>query len=641
MWSPPHVGRRESPPGEGDLMDGVEYSTLSEGSSIQQQEYLTTSEASNEQQHEEADESFGNNSSEGEDNDAEQGWEQILELDPDNPPVRNGGNATTIGFEFELLVAAARAREEFPDPHPTDHRWLSDHLINRDTAALSFKYTMRNKIIDQLNAGGVTAHKTKEHWYDELLEGFEWWDSLEYENPNQNDQIVLNWVGKYEWNGFETDDANIHEAVRVLRRQFIEYHRNNNIELYMTTQAVIMTLRDNLFFMIEGLSTDIGRRNIVQLWYDSVSLLVRKEKRRHYSASGDYRDPNSVAMKISDPTYGAWSCTDDISIMDPIATYDDYKIPAGSVPLVPNSNCTWADPPDLYSWFGAEVISSVLDYDNPLTREALKAACKTLRGELRIHKPVPAVHTGVHIHIGQQAGWTLLHLKKFATIWHLIEPDMYRLHRRDRKDNFWCSPMTRNSNLASYIFRGGSNSRYQATTTGPLRRAYRAQMQNWVPPIERRPKLLEYFTNIWQYANIRDLDTAMGCGALSQTCIRWRIQGDKLSDEAGPFVTIQTLEFRLMQGTFDADHVWRWASICERLVIFARDSTPEAFRDTIQHLLDGNFPILIGLNQADIDWFRSRARGDYFAYPELDEKVDWTDPFMIRGYGDTHDDALN
>lgn len=166
-------------------------------------------------------------------------------------------------------------------------------------------------------------------------------------------------------------------------------------------------------------------------------------------------------------------------------------------------------------------------------------------------------------------------------------------------------------------------------------------MENHIPDLGERLKLHEYFTNIWQYKTINEINAGMTSGIRGTTCVRWRIQGEQLSDETGPYRKIQTLEFRLCQGTLDAEHVWKWASILERLVIFARDSTAEDFRVTVQHLLDGIYPDLIGFNQADVNWFESRGVNGYFAYPEPDGRVDWTDPFMIRGYGDTHDDALN
>ncbi|KAI0549135.1 hypothetical protein F4679DRAFT_596112 [Xylaria curta] len=630
-WDPQPVRIRETPLGVGDPMEGVEYSMLLEPSSKLQPdlmegvEYSMPSEPSNGPQQQ--------------DHDLEEGWEEILAQDIDNPPVRAGGNATTIGFEFELLVAVARAQEGFPDPHPNDHRWLSDRLINELEVGFSYRYTMRNKIVDQLNLSGVVAHKFQDYWIVHVPGDLEYWDSLEYENPNSND-IVLNWVGNYEWNPSKTDDNNVKEAVQVLREQFIQYHKDNNIELYMTTQTVIKSVQDILGYMIVGVSPSIGRRRIVELWYESVSLLFRNEKKKHYSASSaspHYRDPNSVLLEGVDPKYFAWGCTEDPSIEDPFPTYEDYTVPAGSVPLRPNSQDRYADPPDLYKWYPAEVTSSILDYDNPSTRETLKTACKALRDEFRIHKPATAVRTGLHIHIGQQAGWTLLHLKKFATLWHLLESDLYKLHRRDREQSIWCSPMASESRLARCVFGWDGYARFQATTTGPLRRAYQAQMEKYIPSINGHPKLVEYFTNIWQYSTIEELDIAMRSSKRSQTCVRWRIVGEKLSDEAGSW--IQTLEFRLMQGTLDAEHIWKWAGIVERLVIFARDSTAEAFRETIQHLLDKNYPSLIGLNHADIVWFESRVRDGYFSYPELDGKVDWSDPFMVRGYGDTH--ALN
>lgn len=128
-------------------MDAVEYTALS-------------SESSSKQEREEVGESSKPPPTEAK-NDPEAGWEELQDID--NPPVRYGDNATTIGFEFELLVAVCKAQEIFPDPHPNDLRWLSDRLINKDLEPLAFKFTCRNNIVDLLNANGVVAHKTKEY----------------------------------------------------------------------------------------------------------------------------------------------------------------------------------------------------------------------------------------------------------------------------------------------------------------------------------------------------------------------------------------------------------------------------------------------------------------------------------------------
>ncbi len=81
----------------------------------------------------------------------------------DDPPLRAGPNATTMGFEFELCVAVATNTKMMPDPHPNDGRWISDHLIERSHESLSYKYTARNKLVDTLVAHGVPAQKNPEN----------------------------------------------------------------------------------------------------------------------------------------------------------------------------------------------------------------------------------------------------------------------------------------------------------------------------------------------------------------------------------------------------------------------------------------------------------------------------------------------
>ncbi|GAW10967.1 hypothetical protein ANO14919_003050 [Xylariales sp. No.14919] len=553
----------------------------------------------------------------------------------DDPPLRPGRNLTTMGFEFELLIAICRSSESMPDPHPRDGRWLSETeaIIKKDEDSRSWKYTCRNKIIDFLVAQGVSAHKTEERSWIDVEDStdtdFQWWDSLEYQNPNQNDQLS-NWKGNWLWNSDESEDVNVAQGVNELCTQFLQYHHDNNLAPYMTRQAVIMSVRDSVVSMIQGDSTSIGRLRIMTIWYEKMSDIIRNEKMMHYSAEGD-PDPNLIPGLSVGARYTKWSCTDDISIKSLMPKYTDYVIPEGSIPTEPDTQRPVGYPPDLYRWFGAELVSSVLDYDNPQTQLTLRTACAAIRDAMRVHKPMAIIGSGVHIHIGQQAGWTLLHLKKLVTLWHLMEPSIFRLHRRDREQSEWCTPMT-DCDLARLVFsRENRYSAVGANMMGPNKALYENYMNEYIPDFRAHQALFEFLSHIWMYGSIDSLVRGLRADA---SCISWRVGGNKLSDPPG--LRLQTLEFRVMQGTLDAEHIWKWAGVLERLVIFARDSTAEVFRNALAAVMTGTIPDEVGLNKDDLAWFASRQTDDgYFAYPE-GGAINWSDPFMVRGYGDTH-----
>ncbi|KAJ8114785.1 hypothetical protein ONZ43_g4819 [Nemania bipapillata] len=432
-----------------------------------------------------------------------------------------------------------------------------------------------------------------------------------------------------------SEDDNVASAAGDLEGQFVQYHLDNNLLLYMTRQAAIDAVQPRINFMIEGAAPRSGRERARTVWGERVSTLIYDQKRAHYSASSLLRDPDIPAGMEIGNIYKAWSCTDDFTILDELPFYVDYHASEVNVPRDPDSDML-IYPPSSYKWFGAEIRSSVLDYDNPNTLQTLRRVCGSLRQVMRIHKPMAQIGSGLHVHIGQQAGWTLLQLKKFATLWHLIEPSMYRLHRRDREQSNWCTTMTDQTSLARNIFHQDRNSiRYRPTTTGPMYLFYTNQISQYLPQIPT-PLLEDYFTCIWQFDRINDLNDAMRSGTYRETCLRWRLSGEKISDASSTYRT-QTMEFRMMQGTFDADHVWRWASVLERLVVFCRDSPPDVYKDAIENLLNQILPNSIGLNMDDMLWFDSRRTdGDYFAYPDPNGMVDWGDPFMVRGWGDTH-----
>ncbi|KAI8630502.1 hypothetical protein F5Y19DRAFT_483846 [Xylariaceae sp. FL1651] len=637
--------RRDCPPGPGDKM-GINEVSAMKGTSSTSARQISLSLPS--QQQLSPDEGLVRlpiySDSDDSDSDDTDGY---MGGDSDDPHPRdpNGQNRTTIGFEFEHLVAVSRIDHECPDPHPGETRWLSQNLINQLPGSPPFAYTVRNRIIDELRAKGVAAKKTEEpsfeaswDYVDEEyanMDRLEWWNSLEYENPNSNDGWVRNWSGVYNWDSFLSSEDNICEAVKILRQQFLQYHIDNNLYIHLTRYVTLDSVLENVRGFINGAANNIDRERIATLWYEQTNLWLSKHKEKHYSASQDVVDPDCLAHPRTKKIYLAWTCTDDLTIFEKMPSSSDYTIQPEGLPINPVTGEPFYFPPGLYKWFNAEIRSSILDYDHANTFPTLNRVCKTLRDTFRIHKPMTEVHTGVHIHIGQERGWTLLHLKKFATLWHLIEESLYKLHRNDRTNAFWCKPLATATGLADYVFRRQKLCRrYTARTNEPQRSAYGAQMALYVPD-GLPPQLQEYFHNIWQYETINNLNDAMQART-GKGSTRWRLEGGKRTLKAEG-IRIQTLEFRLLQGTLDADHIWKWAGICERLVIFARDSTAEVFRAVLESIMDETLPDELGLNKTDLRWFtQRRTNNGYFAYPDPDGKVDWGQQFMVPGSGDTH-----
>ncbi|KAI0967649.1 hypothetical protein F4678DRAFT_482969 [Xylaria arbuscula] len=552
----------------------------------------------------------------------------------DNPSLRGGPNMTTIGFELEFAVAATVASEGEEDPHQEDLRWFSEILIGKNIDYLPFKFTVKNKLIDTLVAASIPIQKDNVAWYAGFRpeeRGFEWWDSLEDDNMTLSD-----WSGSYIWDINLSEDENITLAVETLVTQFWEKHEDYDLERYVARQTTLENIRDGLHKVFIGLVPRIECiERIKQQWFGIVFQEVKDARERRYAPGNMVvEDPDHVAVNTVDRRYRRWSVIEDPSICAEWPTAASYRIRSPTT----RQNMLrlgYEAPSNAYNWFGAELVSPVMDYDNPRTLDALRRATGALRNKIRIHKPLSTIHSGVHIHIGQSAGWTLLHLKKFATLWAILEPGLYRIHRREREYSQYCMPMNSECNLANLIYHRNPNfSRYGANTQGGQRETYRRQMKRFVPEFRRRRRLTEFLQHVWQYHTINQLGEAMGSGVFADTCVRWRISGGNLSDRASED-NLQTLEFRSMQGTLDADHIWKWARILERLVVFARDSTDNEFSTAMTDIAANRLSNSLGLDQEDLQWFQDRRTDDdYFEYPDGD-RVDWREPFMAPGHGET------
>ncbi|KAI0841179.1 hypothetical protein F5Y06DRAFT_308106 [Hypoxylon sp. FL0890] len=581
--------------------------------------------------------------------------------DPDNPPLPPGENRTTIGVEFEFLLAVTRRWPELGDPHPHDGRWQARNLVNYNEENIMFQLTVRNMIIDTLRQNGITAVKSEEVELPfRSTFAFSFTDSLEDRDPNSIEdpenavnREVLDWVGNYQWDPKLHQEENIYAAVEQLLKQFQEFHAQRGLALHATTDPILERLRRTIL-PEKVIGNNKGEEYVPDVFYRRARGLLEDEKFNYDRDAATEVDPISVNLPGSGAKYRAWACTTDASVgIEEIEPFN-YEIPNGSVPDPPLDESGQPlikdpiAPPRIYKWFNGELRTPILDYNNPKTFTDIEKACAALRNMYRIHKPMYLVGTGLHVHFGQEKGWTLLHIKKFTTLWLLLEKSLETLHRTDRStNNIYSEPLRSNSPIA-YALRSGVPAGYSRQRLSDLRNRdpqradyYVQRMEQHVPTTigtDRFPqRLKEIINQVWAFDTITGLNEGIS-GASSYGYVRFRLRGDNITDEISPTRT-QTLEVRIMQGTLDADHIRRWITICYRIILFSRTTGTKEFHDALEGMLLGTqdpYKVL-GIPEDIMAWFaQQRRQKKYFTYPDNDVPT-WANPFMVRGHADTHE----
>ncbi|KAI2783354.1 hypothetical protein F4815DRAFT_442226 [Daldinia loculata] len=582
----------------------------------------------------------------------------------------NAGNLTTVGVEFEFLLAVKTA-EGGPDPHPEENRWLARRMASFPETSAEFKITVRNEIVDVLRDNRVLAVKSRND--NDLADKFEpttefGWTSSKERDVIGNATNLEPWIGVYTWDYTKENFENYHIGANHWVEQFADFHDKNSLKLYHTLDRDIDHIQErNLRVEYRGRGRPRPAR-----FTDARDTFKKYAKVRTAEALREYEkrvsgeiDPNSVDIPGAIPFYRAWTCGQDVTIKPDNLPDDEcmrlYRVPADSV-SVPESflsldgdgnpvldkdgyKILTRNPLKLYAWFQGELRTSILDYNHRDTIPAIRRACDALRGAFCIHKPMSAIKTGLHIHFGQEKGWTLLHLKKFSTLWLILEEDLEKLHRRDRSDgsNTYCLSNRDNCPISTAVRGGNKNCLSTIEDTDPD--AYKSNMSQMNKHVPFTPSSTdtynviahtrEIINEVWKYQSITELSEGMS-GDTGFLYVKFKIYGDVVSfmkeKETG------TLEIRLMQGTLDAYHIERWMKICERIIMYCRDTPDVQFYDGIHRLLSHSAPLeeIIGLPGEYLQWFRDQQGNlGYFEYPDHN-RVNWDDPFMAPGFGATH-----
>ncbi|KAI0846877.1 hypothetical protein F5Y00DRAFT_128766 [Daldinia vernicosa] len=275
--------------------------------------------------------------------------------------------------------------------------------------------------------------------------------------------------------------------------------------------------------------------------------------------------------------------------------------------------------------------------------------------------------TGFHVHLGHKHGWNLLQVKRFVTLWVLVEPILIHLHRKDRIAMAkWCRKLEEGTCLGQALFHADRNVRYrQAGCTPRSSPAERARnRENMAANCEisgADARKREFLHNVWHYTTISELTDALAGGEdeendFARPSIRVRIRGYKKSEN--PTVNSPgTIEVRTMHGTLDADHILQWLVVLQKMLDLSRNATAEVFKGTTGLMVRALnrtdqrvYHVLLGLqiHPRTVHYFMSETNRvgdntrdqDWWVYPDVD-KVDWLEPFMVPGHSATHGAQYN
>ncbi|KAI0172159.1 hypothetical protein GGR52DRAFT_591879 [Hypoxylon sp. FL1284] len=568
--------------------------------------------------------------------------ETQLRSDPDDPELEEGATPgmATVGFKFQFLVAGA-SEDDVPDLHPNDSRPLLRRTRGYTMASPEFQLTVRNAIVDAVRANGMVAVKGPSDRINlDRQDNFTWASRLD-DQRDTNLEALMDWVGEYRWNSHLSGAENLREGALRILAQFVQFHKRNGLQFSQTPRRVIEAIGERVPKFVLGASKSNTLRVGIN-WTRRTLEMMSTLRQRQEAQDALEVDPLSVYVEGADPKYLAWTCDwDDGGIPAWYADSSDYDVSTYVAPTGQEE----LKPPNGYKWFNARLSSPILDLGKPKSMATVDSVCAAIRDSLRVHKPYSRMETGVHFNFGFQDGWTLLHLKKLASLCLMFENVLERFHERYQSEfEGWQTRSIRdNTDLSRFLVRPDISVDVQSTVESRNRR----QMVSYYGQVDAHVDLRalgadgimqRLISEIWQYDNITDFSQGMLVRRGGKGNLRFRVDGDKRTGAPHDDV-LQTVEFRILQGTLDSTHILHWLAICQALVMFAKDTPAEEFRLLTSAVLNGEATLqkILNIPVDTIEYFYSRVNRDtgYFEHPDQDH-VDWANPFMAKGNKDMY-----
>ncbi|KAL7622171.1 hypothetical protein AAE478_007674 [Parahypoxylon ruwenzoriense] len=258
--------------------------------------------------------------------------------------------------------------------------------------------------------------------------------------------------------------------------------------------------------------------------------------------------------------------------------------------------------PRTYAWLGRELTSEVMKSDDPTfyTRR-ITDICRAIRS-LRVHLNET---TSVHVHVGRgEESFTLLTLKKFATLVFLADTMLLGLHHPSRRDSMHCRLLKDSSSV------GRKTLDYLLEANNPLTKAQAQQMSSFVPPLPPSIRTLQGSESIERLACLM-CDENPDFGRFH----RGTVSFSRFLPFGKTGGNTHTFEFRQMGGCLEPNAIIHWVKVCVAITDFARLSDAQTYKKLLQRVSEEDstfsaFDLLreLGLGEEE-KYFRDSVKG--------------------------------
>ncbi|KAI0483876.1 hypothetical protein F4859DRAFT_529205 [Xylaria cf. heliscus] len=261
---------------------------------------------------------------------------------------------------------------------------------------------------------------------------------------------------------------------------------------------------------------------------------------------------------------------------DNVVIYDTWRL-GGEGTVSKHGGAGLAEGP--YQWTDCELTSAVMDSDE--YDQDIEDVCRVLK-TVRVHLNKS---TAVHVHVGRgDEPFSLLTVKKFATLYWLTERAIMELHHPSRHNNRYSFRLNKCAILANKL-QTTLDVEERSSSSKDLER-----IEDYVPEAGLSRLRHSQLRRIWACSSIEEVAELMQCA-------RDKVPESRAASHRGSMGfqrflpagktggNIQTFEWRQMSGSIDSKHINQWVEACIAFTDFCRLSDGPTFKGLMEDVI--------------------------------------------------------